>query len=223
MTRCSARPTAAWCWPGWWGGEPGRALAPPAARPHRRRGRAHPRAARPRPDRPRAGHVQPHVERALLLQAQQAAAAGVSHDGRSRAPGPGRERRRGGRGRRDGGGAEDREPQPPLGRGALRGRGHRGGRHRARHPGDGRAADRPSRLPALRRALERAQPPPVHPLGGGHRALRQLHRRADRGRRGVVRRPLRGVVPGQRDVRGDRGSPPGAAGGGLGPGQRRSC
>ena len=46
-----------------------------------------------------------------------------------------------------------------------------------------------------------AQPPPVHALGGRHRPLRQLHRGAHRRRRGLVRRPLRGVVPGQRHVR----------------------
>ena len=80
---------------------------------------------------------------------------GFPTTGRPRAPGPGRERRRGGRGRRDRRGAEDREPQPPLGGGALRGRGDRRGRHRARHHRHGRAADRAARQPALRRADQR--------------------------------------------------------------------
>ena len=42
----------------------------------------------------------------------------------------------------------------------------------------------------------------------------------DRRRRGVVRRPLRGVVPGQRHVRRRASTRPGAARRGLGPGQR---
>ena len=46
--------------------------------------------------------------------------------------------------------SEDREPQPPLGGRAVRGRRDRRGRHRARHPGHGRAPDRAARLTALR-------------------------------------------------------------------------
>ena len=64
----------------------GGAMSPTALSRHRQLGLTDDEAARipellgPRAQRPRAGHVQPHVERALLLQAQQAAAGGLPHD-----------------------------------------------------------------------------------------------------------------------------------------------
>ena len=70
--------------------------------------------------------------------------------------GPGRERRRHRHRRRLGGGVQDREPQPPLVHRAVPGRGHRGGRHPARHLHDGRAPDRDPRLAALRRSRRSA-------------------------------------------------------------------
>ena len=190
---------------------PGGAMSPTALSRHRQLGLTDDEAARipellgREPERPRAGHVQPDVERALLLQAQQAAAAGPS-------PRPG-----------------DRVLQGPgenagvvdVGDGlavALKIESHN--HPSAVEPFEGAATGvggivrdilamgaRPiALLDSLRfgELTEPAQPPPVHPLGRGHRPLRQLHRRAHRGRRGVVRRPLRGVVPGQRHVRGRR-------------------
>ena len=47
------------------------------------------------PERPRAGHVQRHVERALLLQELAAAAGHAAHRGPRRGRRAGRERRRG--------------------------------------------------------------------------------------------------------------------------------
>ena len=78
------------------------------------------------------------------------------------------------------------------------------GRHPARRLRDRRPADRRARLAALRRARLGALALPVRLVGQGHRPLRQLDRRADRGRRGAVRAELRAELPRERDVRGPR-------------------
>ena len=101
--------------------------------------------------------------------------------------------------------------QPPERRRAVPGGGHRGGRHPARRLRDRRAADRGARLAALRRARVRALALPARSRGGGHRPLRQLDRGAHRGRRDLLRGPLRAELPGQRHVRGaHRARPPDA-------------
>ena len=69
---------------------------------------------------------------------------------------------------------QGREPQPPLGRRAVPGRGHRRRRDPAGHRRHGRAADRAARRAALRRPTDFSFDRAV----GGHRALRQLRRRA---------------------------------------------
>ena len=83
---------------------------------------------------------------------------------------------------------QDRIAQPPQRRRAVRGRGDRRRRHRARHLHDGRAADRAARLAALRPARRSAQPLPLRRRRRRHRRLRQLPRHPDRRRRGLLRR-----------------------------------
>ena len=122
-------------------------------RPHARRVRAHRRQARPRAQPGRARDVLAAVERALRLQALQAAAA-------RRCPpraahvvmGPGENAGAGRRRRRPGRRLQGRVAQPPERGRALPGRGHRRRRHPARHLRARRAADRGARLAALRRA-----------------------------------------------------------------------
>ena len=101
--------------------------------------------------------------------------------------GPGRERRRGRRRRRLVGRLQGRVAQPPVRGRAVPGRGHRRRRDPARHLRDRRAADRGARLAALRRADVRALALPARPRGRRHRPLRQLDRRADDRRRGLLR------------------------------------
>ena len=108
-------------------------------------------------------------------------------------------------GGRPGGRLQGRVAQPPERGRALPGRGHRRRRHPARRLRRRRAADRRARLAALRRARLRALALPARAGGGGHRPLRQLDRRADGRRRGLLRGPLRAELPRQRDVR--SGSP----------------
>ena len=104
-------------------------------------------------------------------------------------------------GRRARGGLQGRVAQPPERGRAVPGRGHRGRGHPARRLRGRGAADRGARLPALRRARLAALALPVRLGGQGHRPLRQLDRRADRRRRGVLRARLRAELPRQRDVR----------------------
>ena len=85
------------------------------------------------PERPRARDVQRDVERALLVQELEAAAAHAAHRGRGRDRRAGRERGRDLDRRRPGGRVQDRVAQPPERRRALPGRGDRRGRHPARH------------------------------------------------------------------------------------------
>ena len=95
------------------------------ARAHRRRVRPDPGEARARAQRARAGRVLADVVRALRLQALEEAARPAAHRGPAPADGPGRERRRGGRGRRAGDRVQGRVAQPPQRGGAVPGRGHR--------------------------------------------------------------------------------------------------
>ncbi len=80
------------------------------------------------------------------------APAHASHRGAARGDGPGRERRRGGRGGRAGVRVQGRVAQPPERGRAVPGRGDRRRGDPARHLRDRRAADRGARLAALRRA-----------------------------------------------------------------------
>ena len=77
--------------------------------------------------------------------------------GRARAAGARRERGHRRPRRRSRAGLQDREPQPPVVHRALPGRGHRRGRHPARHLHHGRAAHRHPRLAALRRPRRSAR------------------------------------------------------------------
>ena len=156
------------------------------------------RAAQP----PGAGPLRRDVERALLLQVVAAPPAAPAHRGPAGAGRPGRERRGDRRRRRHRGGHPHREPQPPLGHRALPGRGHRGGRDPARHLHHGRAAaggDGPALLRAARR-----RPPALAGRGRGerHLGLRQLRRRAHRGRRADLRPLLRPEPARQRALHG---------------------
>ena len=173
----------------------------PRARAHRCRARADRRQARTRAQRRRAGDVQPAVVRALRLQALPEAAPAPADGGPAGADGTGRERRRGLDRRRVGGRVQGRVAQPSERGRAVPGRRDRGRRDPARRLRARGAADRGTRLAALRRARFRALALPVRPRGRGHRALRELDRRADRRRRGLLRGPLRAELPRQRDVR----------------------
>ena len=66
-----------------------------------------------------------------------------------------------------------------------------------------------ARLAALRRPGERALALPARPRRRGDRPLRQLDRRADGRRRGLLRGALRAELPDQRDVRRARSRPSG--------------
>ena len=176
----------------------------PRARAHRLRVRAHHRAARPGPERRRAGDVLAALVGALRLQALAEAARTPPDGGRARGHGPRRER--GSRGRRQWarGRLQGRVPQPSERGGALPGRGDRGRRDPAGRLRDRRSADRGARLAALRRARLGSVPLPVRGSRRGDRALRQLDRRPECGRRGLLRAALRAQLPRQRDVRGPR-------------------
>jgi phosphoribosylformylglycinamidine synthase I len=120
---------------------------------------------------------------ALLLQIHPRPSEEAADQGALGDPGPGRERRRHRYRRRRGRHLQDGEPQPPVLHRALSGRGDRRGRHHARRLHHGRAPHRQPERAALR-APDASQDPPSG-LGRGrrHRRLRQLHGRADRGRR----------------------------------------
>ena len=106
-----------------------------------RRVRADRADPRPRADLPGARDLLGDVVGALLVQVARVPAR-LPTTGRAGVAGPGRERGRGRDRRRARRGVQDREPQPPVVRRAVPGRGDRGRRHPARHLHDGRAADR---------------------------------------------------------------------------------
>ena len=83
-----------------------------------------------------------------------------------------------------------REPQPPLRGRAVPGRGDRCRRHHPRRLLDGRASDRADGSAAVRHPRRRAHALPVRGRRVGDQWLRQRGRRADRRRRGRVRRHL---------------------------------
>ena len=157
-------------------------------------------APRPRAEPDRAGDALADVVRALRLQALQEAAAPAAHRGPARAHGPGRERRRGRRRRRPRGGLQGRVPQPPERGRALPGRGHR--RRRILRDVFAVGARPIAVLDSLRfgepdlRALALS----ARPRRRRDRPLRQLDRRADGRRRGLLRGQLRAELPDQRDV-----------------------
>ena len=161
------------------------------------------RAVGARAQRAGAGAVRLHVERALRLQALEAAAAKAAR--RQLAPAGGarrRERRRGGHRRRLGRGDEDRVPQPPVGHRAVRGGCDRRRRHRPRHRRHGGEAHRAAQLAALRPSHRAVQPVPIRRRCRRDLRLRQLHRGPRRWRRGLLLRLLLGEPPGERHVRG---------------------
>ena len=122
--------------------------------------------------------------------------------GAVRHPGAGRERRRDRHRRRAGLRLQDREPQPPELHRALSGGRDRRGRHHARRLHHGRAADRQPECAALRRARGSQDPASPGRRRRRHRGLRQLHGRADRGRRDQFPPRLQRQHPGQRHDRG---------------------
>ena len=115
--------------------------------------------------------------------------------------GPGENAGRGLGRRRLGGRLQGRVAQPPERGRAVPGRRDRRRRHPARRLRARRAADRGPRLAALRRARLGALALPVRPRRRRDRPLRQLDRRPDRRRRGLLRGALRAELPRQRDVR----------------------
>ncbi len=113
-------------------------------------------------------------------------------------PGPGGERRRRRHRRRLRGGVQDGVAQPPLVHRALPGRGDGRGRHPPRRLHHGRAPHRQPRLAALRPPRSPAHAGAAPGRGRRRRRLRQLHRRAHRGRRALLRPGLRRQRPRQR-------------------------
>ncbi len=95
---------------------------------------------------------------------------------------------------------QDRKPQPPLGDRAVPGCGHGRWRHPPRHLHDGRPTHRSPQQPALRGPYPTAYPQDRSGCGGRHLALRQLLRRTDRRRRGLLRRGLQPKPARQRHV-----------------------
>ena len=119
-------------------------------------------------------------------------------------PRPGRECGRGRSRRRPGRRLQDGEPQPPVLHRALSGGRDRRRRHHARRVHHGRAACRQHECAALRRAGPCKDAASRGRRRLRHRRLRQLHGRADRGRRDQFRCPLQRQHPGQRHDRGPR-------------------
>ena len=202
-------------------GEHAGPAAPPRPRPHRRGARRDRGQAGPGAERPRARHVQRHVERALLVQEQPAAAGDAPHRRRRRRGRAGRERRGAADRRRARGRLQDRVAQPPQRGRAVPGRGDRRRRHPARHLRDGRPADRRPRRPPLRRSRRPPHPPPRERRGRRRRRLRQLRRRPDGRRRARLRPFLPGQPARQRDGDRDRPRGPDHAGCRAGAGQPR--
>ena len=130
---------------------------------------ADPEGPRPRAQPDRARALLRDVVRALLLQEQPGAPAStLPTEGPAGGAGPGGERgghRHRRRARRR---LQDRVAQPPVVHRALPGRGHRRGRHPARHLHHGRAPDRRAQLAALRPPRRPEDPP--HPRRRGERA-----------------------------------------------------
>ncbi len=114
--------------------------------------------------------------------------------------GPGENAGRGRRRRRLRGRLQGRVAQPPLGGRAVPGRRDGRRRHPARRLRARRPADRDPRLASLRRALLGALALPLRPRRRRHRPLRQLDRRPDGRRRGLLRASLRAELPRERDV-----------------------
>ena len=83
---------------------------------------------------------------------------------------------------------QGRVAQPPVLRRAVPGRGHRGRRHRPRHPGHGRAPDRRDGSAPLRPAGRPRHGPGAARGRRRRRRLRQLPRSAQHRRRGGLRR-----------------------------------
>ena len=196
-----------------------RGVPAPGARPDRRRVRGRRQDPGPPAQPPRARPLRRDVERALLLQVVPAPSAAVA-DGRAEsARRPGGERRGDRRRRRHRRRHPDREPQPPLGDRAPPGRGHRRGRHPARHLHHGRAPAR-RHGPALLRPPRR-RPAALARRGGRRRdlGLRQLGGRADRRRRADLRPLLRPEPARQRALHGRAAHRPPRARHRVGPGQ----
>ena len=183
----------------------GPATALRRAGPDRRRVPADQAAAGPPSLRLRAGHLLGHVERALLLQVLPAAPAPARRQGAAQRRAAGRHRAERGRGgHRPGlrGHLQDRVAQPPVLRGAVPGRGHRGGRDRPRHPGHGRPAGGGHGRAAVRPGRRARHRPGAARRGRRHLLLRQLPRPAQHRRRAGLRSLLRGQPAGERPVRG---------------------
>ena len=151
----------------WWAPDDARrgggrhGAAPSTAGRDRRRARGDQGpSGRARPQRPRTRDVQRHVERALLVQELEAAAADAPDRRRGRRRRSGRERRRHLDRWRPRGRVQDRVAQPSVGGGAVPGRRDRRRRHPARHLHDGRPPDRGPRRAPLRRPERRADPSP---------------------------------------------------------------
>ena len=187
------------------------------ARPEAGRVPAHPRHPRPAPHLGRARDVLGDVVRALLVQVVQGAPAQVrvaAHrdPGRQDARRHRRERRRRRHRAGLGGHLQGRVAQPPVLHRAVPGRRHRCRRHRPRHHGDGRPADRGDGLAAVRGGRPPRHLPRRARRRRRRRRLRQLPRPAQHRRRGRLRRLLPGQPAGQRALRGRaaaRGPPPG--------------
>ena len=151
------------------------------------------RQARPRAEPGRAGDVLAAVERALRLQALQEAAAHAADRGRrASCIGPGRERGRGRRRRRPG------RARSRSSRTTTRARSSRSRARRRASAASCATSSRSARgrSPCSTRCAsasrtERALALPARPRGRGHRPLRQLDRRADGRRRGLLRGALR--------------------------------
>ena len=156
-----------------------------------------------------AGPLRRALERALRLQALEAAPQELPRDGARRA-GAGRrgERRRRRHRRRAVGRVQDRVAQPPVGSRASPRARRRAWAASSATSWRWAQADRPPQLAAVRAARRRPEPLPVRGRRGGHLELRQLHRRArtwaarSRSRPVLQRQPSR-----ERDVR--RLLPPG--------------